>query len=78
EGLLIDQTLGEQHLTEWTPLEPLRGQRALQLLGGQQPMLEKQLAKTLLRAGREPAFGLTLDGAQVTSWGNPCSRRWIA
>jgi hypothetical protein len=53
-------------------------QRLIELLGRQEPVFDEQLAQPLLLPGHELSRALGLDGAHVTSCGDPCSRRWIA
>src|SRR5438132_715326 len=78
ERLLVDHALGEQYLAEWPVLTALRGQRGLQLLGGQHTVFQKEVTEPLLLAKSEAALGLAFDCAHATSRTGASSLRRIS
>src|SRR5438132_4365282 len=78
ERLLVDHALGEQYLAERPVLTALRGQRGLQLLGGQHTVFQKEVTEPLLLAKSEAALGLAFDRAHATSRTGASSWRRIS
>src|SRR2546421_493876 len=64
---LLDHALAEQDLPERLPLPFLLGEGSVELFGGEQAVLEKELAQPLFLAKAEAPARLPLDGAHATS-----------